>query len=272
MTAANRPLASEGNTVSIDLDLIAKTLDDARIEKRSVAQFQPAFGLADGYAVQAKLIERRRTSGEHIIGLKMGFTSRAKMVQMGVADMIWGRLTDGMLVEEGGVADPADYIHPRAEPEIAFLLRRPLSGVVTPMQALDAVAAVAPAIEIIDSRYVDFRFTHAEVVADNCSGAGFVVGPWNRPDINTANLGMIISLDGRPQQFASSGALLGHPLRSLVAAARLVSAYGALGGEMEAGSIVLAGAGTPAIAVAPGQHVSLEVERLGQCAFTMAAA
>lgn len=257
--------------MTTDLQAIAKALDERFIAREAGGQFDPPFDLDTAYAIQKGLIERRIERGERVVGLKMGFTSRAKMLQMGVDDLIWGRLTDGMLVEEGGEADPDTFIHARAEPEIAFLLRKPLDGVVTAVQALDAVAAIAPAIEIIDSRYANFKFTHAEVVADNCSSSGFVVGPWSDPATDIANLGMILSVDGRPKHFASSAALLGHPIRSLVSAARLVARYGAIGGELAAGSIVLAGAGTPAVVVAPGAYVSLEVERLGVCAFKMAA-
>ena len=69
----------------------------------------------------------------------MGFTSRAKMVQMGVHDMIWGRLTEGMIVEDGGPISLKNYVHPRVEPEIAFLLTASLCGAVTPLQALSVV-------------------------------------------------------------------------------------------------------------------------------------
>jgi 2-oxo-3-hexenedioate decarboxylase len=95
----------------------------------------------------------------------MGFTSREKMVQMGVHDMIWGRLTDRMIVEDGGTTSFKTYVHPRIEPEIAFLLKRELVGTITPVQALSAVEAVAPAVELIDSRYQAFKFSLTDVVA-----------------------------------------------------------------------------------------------------------
>src|SRR3546814_16556575 len=94
----------------------------------------------------------------------MGFTSRAKMVQMGVSDLIWGRLTSAMLVEDGGSITLSRYVHPRVEPEVAFLVGRPLAGRVTPVQALAAVDAVAPALEHIASRSEDFRLSLTAVV------------------------------------------------------------------------------------------------------------
>jgi 2-oxo-3-hexenedioate decarboxylase len=153
------------------------------------------------------------------------------------------------------------------EPEIAFLLRTPLAGRVSPLQALAAVEAIAPAMEIIDSRYRDFKFSLEDVVADNASSSGFVVGPWQRPDTDFSNLGMIMSFDGHAVQIGSSAGILGHPLRSLAAAARMVAEAGE---RLEAGWVVMAGAATAAEALRPGIHVETEVQALGRVAFTVA--
>lgn len=244
--------------------LLAERLDSAAHNATATPQLEDPITLQDAYAVQHASIARRLARGETRIGIKMGFTSRAKMVQMGVSDLIWGRLTSGMLVEDGGNVSIADYVHPRVEPEIAFLISRPLSGRVTIPQALAAVEAVAPALEIIDSRYENFRFSLTDVVADNSSSSGFVVGPWQRPDTDLSNLGLVMSFSGRPQAFGSSAAILGHPLRSLVAAARVVAEAGE---TLSPGDIVLAGGATAASALVPGSYVSLEMEALGRCGF-----
>jgi 2-oxo-3-hexenedioate decarboxylase len=133
---------------------------------------------------------------------------------MGIDEMIWGRLTDAMLIEDGGSIVFERYVHPRVEPEVAFLLHTPLAASVTPPAALAAVAAVAPALEIIDSRYRDFRFSLTDVVADNSSSSSFVIGPWASPTTDISNLGMILSIDGVARQIGSSAAILGHPIRS----------------------------------------------------------
>jgi 2-oxo-3-hexenedioate decarboxylase len=244
----------------------ATLLDDAARNAQEVAQFdaQGRLSLDDAYAIQAASIERRVMRGEHRVGVKMGFTSRAKMVQMGLSDVIWGRLTAGMQIEEGTAVDFSRFVHPRVEPEIAFVLKRPLSGNVTGPEALAAVEAIAPALEIIDSRYKDFKFTLPEVIADNASSSGFVVGPWCSPQVDFANLGLTLNIDGRVVQVGSTAALLGHPLRSLVAAARL----SALAGEpLQAGWIVMAGGATPAEWIKPGQYISVDMERLGSAGF-----
>lgn len=254
-----------------DIHDLARTLDDAARAARATAQFSTSgidLTLDQAYALQAALVARRVERGAGIIGVKMGFTSRAKAFQMGVHDQIWGRLTADMLVEDGGSMPFARFVHPRVEPEVAFLLKAPLSGPVTPLQALAAVDGVAPALEIIDSRYRDFKFSLADVVADNASSSGFVTGGWHRPDLDLRTLGMVMTINGRARQMGSSGAILGDPLRSLVSASRLA---GAAGVTLQPGWIVLAGAATAAEALAPGDHVALEAQELGRVEFQMTA-
>jgi 2-oxo-3-hexenedioate decarboxylase len=246
------------------IELIAERLDDAARTATAVPQLDEPLSLEDAYRVQATSMSRRYARGQRRVGIKMGFTSRAKMAQMGIDDMIWGRLTDAMLVPDGGVIRMDAYVHPRVEPEIAFLLKAPLGGSVTAPAALAAVEAIAPALEIIDSRYRDFRFSLTDVVADNSSSSGFVVGPWAAAGADISNLGMILSIDGEARQIGSSAAILGHPLRSLVEAARLAEAAGE---PLQAGDIVMAGGATAAEALRAGNHVRLEVQRLGRAEF-----
>jgi 2-oxo-3-hexenedioate decarboxylase len=247
-----------------DLAALAERLDDAARRSRAVAQLAEPLGLDAAYGIQALSVARRYARGERRVGVKMGFTSRAKMVQMGLSEMIWGRLTDGMLVDDGATIDLRDYVHPRVEPEIAFLMKTRLAGRFTMPAALAAVEAVAPALEIIDSRYENFRFSLTDVVADNTSSSGFVVGPWGDPHTDVANLGMLLEIDGLPVQIGSSAAVLEHPVRALVAAARLVAQYGE---ALEPGDIILSGGATAAEPLAAGKRVRLTVERLGSVGF-----
>jgi len=252
--------------MSRNIGALARQLDDAARFARAVPQIAEPLGLEEAYQIQAASMDLRFGRGERLVGLKMGFTSRAKMVQMGVSDMICGRLTDMMMVEDGGSIRIGRYVHPRVEPEVAFLLKAPLSGPVTALQALSAVDAVAPALEIIDSRYENFKFSLTDVVADNSSSSSFVVGPWNRADTDLDNLGLIMAFNGKPQAYGSTAAILGHPLRSLVAAARLAAQHRI---PLNAGSIILAGGATAAAALSPGAHVTLEMEKLGRCGFSV---
>lgn len=247
-----------------DLDTLAERLDTAARTASATTQLtaaHPDLTLDDAYAIQRRLIAHRETRGERVIGMKMGFTSRAKMAQMGVSDLIWGQLTNAMQIAEDGKLDMRRFVHPRIEPEVAFRLKAPIAGAVGSAEVLAAIDAVAPAMEVIDSRYADFRFALEDVVADNSSSSAFIVGNWQALSGDLSNLGMVMSFDGRPVQFGSSGAILGNPLRSMVEAARLA---GEAGVTLEAGWIILCGAVTNAEALRPGIHVRLEAERLGR--------
>jgi len=250
------------------LDQLATYVDEAALNATEIAQISDTHKLtiAEAYAVQALSLQRRYARGEKRVGVKMGLTSRAKMIQVGVSDVVWGRLTDEMREEEGGTVSMSHYIHPRVEPEIAFLMKAPLAGEVSALEAMAAVEAVAPALEIIDSRYKAFKFDVGDVIADNSSSSGFVVGQWAPVTTDLSNLGMVLSINGRAGEIGSSAAILGHPVRSLVAAARMVAEAGE---RLEAGDIVLAGGATAAIPMAVGQSVLLEVEKLGMVAFNV---
>jgi 2-oxo-3-hexenedioate decarboxylase len=245
---------------------LAQRVDDAARHAKPVSQFghEEELSVEDAYEVQRASIAHRLARGERRTGMKMGFTSRAKMVQMGVHDMIWGRLTDAMAEEDGGQVSLGRFVHPRVEPELAFLLGKPLPAGASLAQALDAVVAIAPALEIIDSRFENFRFSLEDVIADNASSSGYVIGPWCDPRQDFSNLGLILAIDGVPRQVGSTAGILGNPLRSLVAAARLSAGADE---PLQAGWLVMAGGATAAEALQPGQHVALEMQGLGRVEF-----
>lgn len=250
--------------VPVDPAALAEALDTAARAARPL----PGGGsglttTAEAYTVQEALLARRFARGERPTGVKLGFTSAAKMRQMGVSDLIHGRLTDRMEIPDGGCCDVSGLIHPRIEPEIAFLL----GAVLTPGgDPAAAVAAVAPALEVIDSRYDGFRFSLPEVIADNTSAAGYALGPWTPAGAlgglrSLADLGVVLEVDGRPAETGSTAAILGDPLRALAAAARLA-------GPLAAGTVVLAGAATAAVPLPPGTYVRATVARLGSVGLT----
>jgi 2-oxo-3-hexenedioate decarboxylase len=253
------------------LSELAAIVDEAARTATAIPQLTdslPRLSVQDAYAIQAFSIARRRARGERRAGYKMGLTSRAKMLQVGVSEVVWGRLTDAMRLAEGGELSRARFVHPRAEPEIAYLIGKPLEGEVSALEALNAVEAVAPAIEIIDSRYRNFTFSLSDVVADNSSSSGFFVGSWAPRSTDVGNLGIVMDVDGRPVQIGSSAAILGNPIRSLISAARLVTAAGE---RLEPGDIVLAGAATAAHPLTPGEYVRTSFQSLGIVAFSVAA-
>lgn len=253
-----------------DLDALAERLDEAARSGTATPQLTLEHDLTEdeAYEIQRRSMARRFARGESLVGLKMGLTSRAKMRQVGVNEVIWGHLTSAMVVEDGSSIRKPRYVHPRAEPEVAFLLKKPLQGPISVAQAMSAVEAVAPAVEIIDSRYENFKFALADVIADNSSSSGFVVGPWHRPDVDYGNLGIVLEQNGRPAQIGSSAAILGHPARSLAAASRLAALRGV---ALEAGWVVMAGGATAAVHLAAGDHVRVSIETLGRVSFSVEA-
>ena len=252
-----------------NLQNFAERVDQAAFKALAIPQLteeNPDLTVDDAYAIQAMSIAKRLDRGERRIGIKMGLTSRAKMIQVGVDEVIWGRLTNNMLLEEGGMLSVKRFIHPRIEPEIVFLMKKRLEGTVSSLEAMAAVEAVAPAMEVIDSRYENFKFALPDVVADNSSSSGLVVGAWRSPETDVSNLGMVMCVNGRPAQIGSSAAILGHPIRSLVAGARMVAQRGEV---LEPGDIVMAGGATAAHSLTVGETVRLEVQDLGSVSISV---
>lgn len=230
---------------------LAARLDEAARSGTPIGQLTATeqLDVPGAYEVQRHLVALRTGRGEHLAGLKMGLTSRAKMLQMGVDRAIWGRLTDAMAVPDGGALAHDGLIHPRVEPEIAFRLG-----------CAGEPAAVAPALEVIDSRYADFRFTLADVIADNTSAARYVLGPWRPLPEGLDNLGVLLEVDGRVVQTGSTAAILGDPRRALAQGIALAAAAGV---PPQPGWVFLAGAATAAVPLAPGAHVRAVVGSLG---------
>lgn len=250
----------------------ATALAEAADARRTVPQVSaawPDLTVADAYRVQALL--RQRAGEDDIVGWKMGLTSHAKMRQMNVHDPIFGFLTRSMVVADGATVPASRFCQPRVEAELAVVLRQPLRWPCTSAQAQEAVGGVCLAIEILDSRYRDFRFSLPDVIADNTSASGFVCGPVVRTpgEIPWENLGVVLEIDGAPMAIASSAAVLGHPLRSLVGLVDLMNRYGEDVRTLPAGTVVLTGGITEAFPVAEGQRVRLRGDGLGEVSFRM---
>jgi 2-oxo-3-hexenedioate decarboxylase len=258
-----------GMITSATVQNLAGQLDNAAVTRTACAQLSAGQNVTvdDAYAVQHAVVARRLGRGERVAGVKLGFTSRAKALQMGVSDVIIGQLTSGMAVAEGGEIDLDRFIHPRAEPEVAFRLAADIEPGTWRGNPAEAVDAVAPAMEIIDSRYRDFRFSLADVVADNTSAAGFVLGPWQAANFQLGNRGVLLEVDDRLVQAGSTAAILGDPVRAVPAAIRMAARYGI---TLAAGTVLLAGAATPAVAVQPGRAVTAAVSGLGRVRFAVA--
>lgn len=239
------------------------TAERSTTPRTSIRAEWPGLTLDVAYAAQDIALADRCSRGEKVTGVKLGLTSRAKQLQMGVDEPSVAWLTDSMALPAGLPVPRERLIHPRAEPEIAFVLARDLTGPgVTAASALDAVGNVVGAVEIIDSRYSGFKFTLEDAVADNNSSGAYVTGPSMRHvgEIDLAMEACLLEVDGEIVDSATGAEVLGHPAEALAFAA---NAFGARGVSLRAGWVVLTGGMTDAVAVAPGSRVAAHFTTLG---------
>jgi 2-oxo-3-hexenedioate decarboxylase len=251
----------------------ADRLRAARLTRRTLEPFtdaEPALDESWAYDVQALDRQLRLADGEELVGVKLGLTSKAKQERMSVDRPIVGFLTRPMLVSRDEVATSLSrWVQPRTEPEIAFVTSRPIDRAFSEDEAHEYVSTVSMAAEIIDSRWTGYRFRLPDVVADNTSAAGVVLGPQALTLGEIQDLAVLncrVAVDGRTVHEASGAAILGHPLRALVT----LSAHLEGGHEsLPAGSLVLAGALTDAVPLKVGARYDLTVESLGTVSVTI---
>ena len=243
---------------------IADALITAQRDRRPIAPFSsvnPFLDADTAYKAQALVVEHRLQAGENLIGAKLGFTSRVKRLALGINEPVYGRLTSRMVVPYGEPVRLDQLIHPRAEPEIAFLIGKRIEPSTPPAGVLAAVDAVIPAIEVMDSRY-NQPFRLPDSVADNAGAARVVLGAQGRrPDqlVGLHLLGCLFRYRGGFET-AAGGAVMGHPA---AAVAWLANALAAHGERLEAGSIVLSGGLTSSTELRPGAVVSAAFDGLG---------
>ncbi len=244
---------------------LASHLHDAASRRELVdplTDAHPDLSVTDAYRIQDALVGLHVADGARIVGAKLGLTSRAKQVEMHVHEPIGGWLTDRMALPEGEDLVVASLGQPRVEPEIAFGLRTDLAGAhVTGADVMAATEWVAPAIEVLDSRYRDYRFTLPDVVADEASAGRFVIGPPVAPDGLPLDLvGVVFETDGKVIATAAGAAVLGHPAEAVAWWVRRIADAGR---GLQAGAVVLSGALTGAIKVSAGMSIDVTIDRLG---------
>ncbi|SRR5712691_325189 len=244
-----------------DVSELAARLAKAVADRTAIAPLSdeiPGLDAATGYAVQAVA---REQAGQ-LAGWKLGVTSRAKQAQVGVREPVRGFLASANALDLGEPLVTGQLIQPRAEPEIAFIMGRDLSGqAVTAADVLEATSGVATGIEILDSRYLDYRFTLPDVIADNTSAGRFVIGaPVPPAGIDLRLAGVVLERNGEVVATAAGAAALGHPA---AAVAWLVRSLAAEGEGLLAGQVVISGGLTAAIGVTAGDVIVASVDRLG---------
>ncbi|KAA0969765.1 2-oxo-hepta-3-ene-1,7-dioic acid hydratase [Aureimonas fodinaquatilis] len=207
----------------------------------------PEMSMDDAYAVQSAWIKRKLATGETTIGWKIGLTSRAMQQALNIDVPDSGVLLDSMWFEDGSTIPARRFIQPRVEAEIAFVMKKPLSGLNLSIDAvLDATDYVAPALEILDTRIVRADAAtgrmrnFCDTIADNAANAGIVLGK-HRADPETLDLrwiGAIVSRDGVIEETGLGAGVLGHPATSVSWLAARLTQYGH---QIEPGQIILSG-------------------------------
>jgi 2-oxo-3-hexenedioate decarboxylase len=247
----------------------AQKLDQARLSREEIDSLfhnGEKFSLEEAYSIQRHGIDLRLKAGEKILGFKMGLTSKAKMVQMNLHTPIYGVLTSSMLIQSTEF-NFQKLIHPKIEPEIAFITSKNLSTPLTLEQAPEYISHFCPALEILDSRFRGFKyFTLEDVIADNASSSHFVLGekiPVSQvvdPIKSLPDFLLKFTENNELKHSEKLSAILDHPLLSLVELSKMFALEKR---EIPAGSIILAGAVTPALALQSKSEFKNEIESLG---------
>lgn len=249
------------------IEKIAATLLEAERERFEVDKFTdryPELDVEMAYQIQDRLIEMKcELETTRIAGRKLGLTSVAKQQMMGVHEPTYGVLLESMRLAEEQTISLAPFIHPKIEPEIAFVFKREVKGPgVSVPEILDATAYVMPALEIIDSRYRNFSFTLADVIADNSSSSRFILGgQFYKPDqLDLRLTGMVFRKNGRVIATSTGAAVMGHPARAI---AWLANKMSETGKAIQPGEIVLSGALCAAAAIEENDIFTVSFDGIG---------
>ena len=250
----------------------ASGLDGAERDRRQVRMLTleyPDMTMADAYAIQKAWIDMKRARGRRVIGHKIGFTSRAMQMAVGIAEPDSGVLLDDMVCEDGGEVASDRFIGLRIEAELAFIISRPLAGPrCTIYDVLRSSEFVTPALEILDTRV--FRVdpetgrtrTVLDTISDNAANAGVVLGgrPFRPLQHDLRWVGSICSRNGRIEETGLAAGVLNHPAAGV---AWLVNRMAGQGEQLNAGDVVLAGSFIRPIEVGKGDTITADFGSFG---------
>jgi 2-oxo-3-hexenedioate decarboxylase len=248
------------------IEKLAKHCEDAELNAQEITKITddyPEMTYEDAYDIQWTARAAKEARGTKIVGMKMGLTSQAKMKQMGVPNPCYGYLADYFAYGDGAEIKIDELIHPKVEAEIAFVLKDDLVGPGCHIgDVLAATDFVMPAVEIIDSRYKDFKFDLKSVIADNSSSSRYVTGGRMRDikDLDLKTLGVVMEINGEVVQLGAGAAVLGHPATSIAMLANMMAERGEI---LKAGTYILSGAITAAVGVKKGDNVTVKFQDLG---------
>ncbi|HEY7626776.1 MAG TPA: 2-oxopent-4-enoate hydratase [Ilumatobacteraceae bacterium] len=260
-----------------DINFYGDELYQALLERRTVPNLRdraPGMELADAYRIQSRMVQRRLSAGETIVGKKVGATSAAVQNMLGLYEPDFGQLMSGMVYRNGDTIPLDSLIQPRAEGEIAFMLKRDLDGPgITAIDVLRATEYVVPCFEIVDSRIDNWDIKVFDTIADNASCGVFVLGtdPKDPLEIDLSMVGMTLEVQrpGSPETelFATGAgaAVKGSPVNSVV---WLANTLAELGTPCRAGEVVLSGSLTVMAWLKEPQTITCAFGGLGSCTVT----
>jgi 2-oxo-3-hexenedioate decarboxylase len=248
-----------------DVDVLAGRIWAAVQHRAAIAPLTddvPDLTVDAAYDVQDVVVARHLASGETIAAAKLGLTSVAKQRQMSVSEPLYGWMTASMRLPGDNVLEVGRFIQPRVEPEIAFKTSRELGGrSVTGAEVLAATEWVAPAIDVLDSRFTGYAFTLADVTADNSSAAAYALGEPIELRGDLRLTGCVFEKNGDVIATAAGAAVMEHPAEAM---AWFVRKLAQRGRTLPAGTVVLAGAWTAAVPANPGDMFHAEFDRIGE--------
>ncbi len=235
---------------------------------RNLLELKPGLTVEEAYRIQLALMDRAAAAGDTIVGYKAALTSQAMQTQLGVAEPLLGTLIASRHFGEEGPIALGGFIHATLEPEIAVLLKADLPGPgVTALQALSAVEAYLPAVELGDYRTPESARSPAQLVACNTLNGGWIVGgpPVSPLGLDLRLEGMVLRANGRVRGSATAVEVLGDPIHSVVFMANKLAE---LGLSLKAGMVLLTGSIVASIPVNPGDEVRVSFTHLGELALS----
>jgi 2-oxopent-4-enoate/cis-2-oxohex-4-enoate hydratase len=245
-------------------EMLYSALRDRRTVPPLIDQ-DASLTLDDAYAISLTFLAHRRKDGERVIGKKIGVTSKIVQDMLGVHQPDFGFLTDWMHVEGDIDVDAKALIAPRAEAEIAFILKDGLTGPgVTAEQVIAATEYIAPCFEIVDSRIRDWKIGIVDTVADNASCGVFVLGD-ARADPrghDLPSLHVTVTKNGEPLSEGHGSAVQGDPAQAVAWLANTLGAYGV---TLDAGDIILSGSLVPLEPAVKGDIFEMTLHGVGTC-------
>lgn len=226
---------------------------------------EPEITIEDAYKIQERFVARRVQAGETIVGKKIGATSKPVQDFLGVYQPDFGMLLSGMVYQEGDTIPLDTLIQPKAEAELAFVLKEDLKGPgITAMDVIRATDYVLPCFEIVDSRITAWNIKIQDTVADNASCGVYVLGKTRgdprRLDITLA--GMVLEKNGELFSTGVGAAVQGSPANAV---AWLANTLGSLGIPFKAGEVILSGSQSALVPVVDGDELVCTVGGLGSC-------